>query len=421
MSLPVLQPVQQSSLSILPQTGSMSNVLAGLPFGIYANSTSFLSGALDQVAFSYTMLGGEVLDIELRESNVYASYEAAVLEYSYILNLHQSKNVLSSFLGSPTGTFNQDGTITSGSLSGSNAALKFPKFSLAYSRQVSDEIAYESGIGGTVPFYSASIDLVSNQQTYDLTQIILDKADNGDTVIASALTSSNHGQIRVNKVYFKTPHQSWRFFGFNGGLSVAGNLNTYGQYADDSTFEVVPAWQNKLQAINYEINLYTRTSHYSYEILNNKINLYPVPSAGGPTKMWFKFSFAPDPLATNENAGSGRDGVNNLNTLPFENIPFESINSIGKHWIRRYALAILKGILGNTRGKFSEIPIPGGAVTLNAESLLSQSTEEMEKLREELRTILEELTYLNLAKTDSEIVENNSKIHANIPRSIFVG
>ena len=42
-------------------------------------------------------------------------------------------------------------------------------------------------------------------------------------------------------------------------------------YSDDSTFEVIPAWQNKLQAMAYEDAIYTRNSHYAYEIKNNKM------------------------------------------------------------------------------------------------------------------------------------------------------
>ena len=47
--------------------------------------TDFISGAVDQVSFTYKMLGGDVLDIELTEENVYSAYEIAVLEYSSIL------------------------------------------------------------------------------------------------------------------------------------------------------------------------------------------------------------------------------------------------------------------------------------------------------------------------------------------------
>ncbi len=58
-------------------------------------------------------LGGDILDIELSEYQVYAAYEEAVLEYSYIVNVHQAKNTLSSLLGNPTGTFDQDGEMVS--------------------------------------------------------------------------------------------------------------------------------------------------------------------------------------------------------------------------------------------------------------------------------------------------------------------
>ena len=62
----------------------------------------------------------------------------------------------------------------------------------------------------------------------------------------------------------------WRFYGYYGGIGVVGNYSTYGQFADDSTFEIIPTWQNKMQAIMYEDSIYTRTSHYSYELINNK-------------------------------------------------------------------------------------------------------------------------------------------------------
>ena len=68
----------------------------------------------------------------------------------------------------------------------------------------------------------------------------------------------------------KSPRAMWRFYGYYGGFSVLGNMRTYGQYADDSTFELVPVWQNKLQAMAYEAAIWTRTSHYSYEIKNNQ-------------------------------------------------------------------------------------------------------------------------------------------------------
>ena len=117
MAYPTLTPASNSSKSILPPTGTLANVVTGtLPFGIYVNSNYwsqtqidlFKQGAVEEVAFVYKKLGGDVLDIEIVESQVYAAYEEATLEYSYLVNLHQSKNVLSKMPGGTTGSFDNN-------------------------------------------------------------------------------------------------------------------------------------------------------------------------------------------------------------------------------------------------------------------------------------------------------------------------
>ena len=110
-----------------------------------------------------------------------------------------------------------------------------------------------------------------------------------------------------------------------------------------------------------------------------------------------------------------------MNTLPFANIPYENINSIGKQWIRRFALSLAKEVLGLIRSKISHIPIPNENIQLNGEQLISNTKDEQEKLRQELKDVLDELTYPTLLKTDAELVENSNKIHKVIPSGIFVG
>ena len=80
-----LNPKSETSTVVLTSTGSTSNVADAVPFGIYTGSAEFLSGASAQVAYVYKKLGGDVVDIELTPSNVYAAYEEAVLEYSMSL------------------------------------------------------------------------------------------------------------------------------------------------------------------------------------------------------------------------------------------------------------------------------------------------------------------------------------------------
>ena len=83
-------------------------------------------------------------------------------------------------------------------------------------------------------------------------------------------------------MFYKTPQAMWRFYGYYGGLNTVGNLSYYGQYADDSTFEVIPVWQNKSQAMAFEDSIYTRTSHFSYEIKNNKLRIFPDTTTVSP-------------------------------------------------------------------------------------------------------------------------------------------
>ena len=97
MSIPDLTPASQSNKVVLPETGVADNVDTDdypLPFGIYTSDfwadyqvNAYKQGSADQVSYVYKKLGGDVLDLEITEAQVYAAYEEAVLEYSYIFNL----------------------------------------------------------------------------------------------------------------------------------------------------------------------------------------------------------------------------------------------------------------------------------------------------------------------------------------------
>ena len=292
MALPTLTPSSQMSKSILPSSGTTTDVPATLPLGVYSTSTDFLSGAASQVAYTYKKLGGDVLDIELVPGNVYANYEEAVLEYSYLVNLHQSKNVLSDVLGQATGTFDSDGQLISGP---QGVNLKYPRVMFEYARRVADGVSFEADVGGTIPIYSASFALEEGVQNYDLQKIISGSSATG---IDPAGGPGNPYQdvvgdkrVIIKKVYYKTPHAMWRFFGYFGGLNVVGNMNYYGQYTDDSTFELIPSWQNKLQAKAFEVHLLTRLSDYSFVLRDNKLQIFPTPQVMSVYKyMWVEFS-----------------------------------------------------------------------------------------------------------------------------------
>lgn len=58
-------------------------------------------------------------------------------------------------------------------------------------------------------------------------------------------------------------------------------------------------------------------------------------------------------------------------------------------WLQEYALAFVKSILGQARGKFASIAGPQGGGQLNGAALLQESQAEMEKLEEELKNYVD--------------------------------
>ena len=432
MAQPTLTPASQTSAVTLPTGSDASSVEDGfLPFGTYSNtslgtfSQHFCTGASDQVAYTYKKLGGDVLDIELTTGSVFSAYEESVLEYSYILNIHQAKNTLSDMLGATTGSFDSLGSLSGSELStytGSNGiALKFPKFEFAYARRVGYGVSTEAGFGGETAIYSASFNSVTGTQDYDLQNLISSSAADSDNSAFPFYGKVGNKRINVTRVFYKTPQAMWRFYGYYGGINTVGNMASYGQFTDDSTFDIVPVWQNKAQAMAFEDAIYTRNSHYSYEIKNNKLRIFPDVVTVSPSKYWIEFYVDSDPWEEDDDKEAGVSGINNMNALPFENLPYNKINSIGKQWIRRFALALSKETLGNIRSKFTTIPIPGDSVTLDGPALLSQAQGEQEKLREELKTILDETTYTKLMQDDAELTDAVNKVQEKVPMRVFVG
>ena len=158
------------------------------------------------------------------------------------------------------------------------------------------------------------------------------------------------------------------------------------------------------------------------------LRLYPSPdrfafsSTAGLDRVWVNFYVDQgDAWEQNEKYDDGVKGINNFNTLPFDNIPYANINAIGKQWIRKYALALCKEMLGQIRGKFTTMPIPGESVTLNHSELLSQAKEEQQALKDSLNETLQRMRYIDLAKNDAEVTEAAANALRQSPLPIFVG
>jgi hypothetical protein len=171
-----------------------------------------------------------------------------------------------------------------------------------------------------------------------------------------------------------------------------------------------------------ELSNTIRLSHYTFEIVNNNLRIFPVPTNNDSRGGYLWFQYIKNSERTNngiEQVGSG--SVTNVSNTPYTNPVYTQINSIGRQWIFEYTLALVKEILGYNRGKYSTVPIPDREVTLNQADLLAAATTEKTALIERLRAYFDSTSQQSLLERRSLESEYRNKEIANVPLVIFVG
>jgi hypothetical protein len=105
------------------------------------------------------------------------------------------------------------------------------------------------------------------------------------------------------------------------------------------------------------------------------------------------------------------------------NLKYDELNDPAKTWVKKYAQAMAKEVLGlGVRGKFSgELPIPDATLTLNSSDLITNGREDMRILKEELQALLEKLNYKALLENNALMQENINKTLSYGPLPIYIG
>lgn len=169
-----------------------------------------------------------------------------------------------------------------------------------------------------------------------------------------------------------------------------------------------------MQAI--ELNRQIRRSNYSFELINNNLKIFPIPTSGG--HLFFEYIKKSE---RNNPYSNGTDLITNVGEVPFSNPDYNKINSIGRQWIFEMTLAIAKEMLGYIRGKYSTIPIPNADVTLNQSDLLSSATADRAALIERLRAYFDETSRDKLLERRSLEGDYLEKELNKVPYTIFIG
>ena len=174
----------------------------------------------------------------------------------------------------------------------------------------------------------------------------------------------------------------------------------------------------RIQAI--EFNDQFRKSAHTFNIVNNKIRIYPIPSSTTlMTTLYFDYIVRDEYFANSTIVKA--NVVSDYSDAEYDFIPYRNINDVGKQWIRKYTLALVKELLGAVREKYSTIPIPGSEVSLDGAALRAEAQSEKDNLMTQLRETLDDLSRKNQFEYRNTEATQTQEMLQKIPLAIYIG
>jgi hypothetical protein len=395
-----------ANIPIYPGSSSFST--GSTPFGFYDSDLAFQTDADRFTTFAARRLGFPIVDVELQDKNFYAAFEEAVTIYG---NEVYAYKVRQDYLSLEGATISSDIPNVNGSSSLAFSAIT-PNMGVII--KLSEQYGTEAGTGGNVDWHTGSIALTASQQDYDLGKWAVDEL------------GVSGSDLEIKRVFYESPPAIVKFFdpyvGTGEGVMNLMDSFGWGNYSPAINFVLMPI-NYDLQVIQQiELNDQIRRSNYSFEIQNNKLRLFPIPTAnslGEMDRLYFQYLLKSERLANSINGNSG--SISNVSNVPYANPIYTEINSVGRSWIFEYALALCKEMLGYVRGKYTTVPIPGADVTMNQQDLLSSATADKTALIDRLRAYLDETSREKLLERRSLETDYRKKELAEVPFPIYIG
>lgn len=381
--------------------GSSSFFPGDTPFGFYDNDPEFQCEADPLADWAAKRLGWPLTSIELQSKNFYTAFEEAVTEYGNQVNTYAARDNLIHLLGLDTGSVNYTG--------------RYIPPTLRSVVQLSKQYGTEAGTGGRLTYYSGSINISQGKQVYDFLNL-------NDVTLETGSFSSDAFTIR--KVFHEPIPAIVKYLdpslGTGIGMQNALQEFGFGSFSVPGNFLVMPLYSDALRMQAIELNDEMRKSAYSFQLTNNRIRIFPIPTHD--FKMYFYYTLdhqgLPGQSGTPTNVGTGK--ISDFSNIPYYNISYRLINDMGKQWIRKYMLALSKEMLGRVRGKYATMPIPDGEVTLNGPELISEAQTEKEGLITQLKEILDQMSrqsQMERKVSESENLQTQLKF---VPLKIYI-
>ena len=188
------------------------------------------------------------------------------------------------------------------------------------------------------------------------------------------------------------------------------------------SFTLMPVYADLLRVQAIEFNDQIRKSSYSFELVNNKLRIFPPWTGKNTGSLYVEWVKASDrDSATRTRYSGSNDLVSDISNAPFDNMQYQYINDVGKQWIRKYGLALSKELLGMVRSKYGTIPIPNSEVSLDGDTLRAEASAEKETLIEQLREMLDQTSQKSLLEADRDASDFLQEKLKKVPYPIYIG
>jgi hypothetical protein len=371
------------------------------PYGIYDSDVTFASESIDVCKWVARRLGHPVMQLEFNSASIYAMFEESISEYSLHINNYNMKNWMWDSYGNETKI--------SGSLGTGTTNPQHPNLGMTIA--LSQQYGTLANVGGDVTMYTGSITLSSSKQEYDL--------ETESTISASHSSE----RLEIQRVFNYGPAAITRFYDpYAGSYDQRQMLDSFGMgnVSPAVSFVLRPISYDVARAQAIETNDKIRKSAHSFELVNNKLRIFPIPTSGATgDKIYFQYYVRSERGSTTRSFTNNK--VSDPSNAPYKFITYTEINAPGRQWIRKFALALSKELLGIIRSKYTSMPIPNGDVTLDGESLKAEGREEKQLLLEELKEFLDAMSLSEKSRQESEQAESNQQVLNKVPLGIYIG
>jgi len=411
---------------------SFANTTNATPFAIYDDDIHFQMDADSMLTFVRRKLGDDIISVELTNKQIWAAFEEATLEYSRFINENMLESHMHSLLGIPITNVNTN-------IGPNGAEGKLPKENFDIFLRKAEVYATEGGVAGNVDHYIGYIKLEQGRQDYNITTELTYKKDGQEYLVFNQLglgefepdpddptqlifveypagdsRKRQKTKPRIYEIMHFSPQAAYRFFDTTSSINYLNNQFAFESFTPETVFYVLPVFEDVLRAGQLDISNRIRRSNYSYELHGNNIRIYPKPTQENPYSLFIRFAFPLNPLKP-DIPDDKINGVSNISNVPYGNLQYNGLNSIARHWIREFTLALSREMLGIVRSKFSSIPIPGGDLQLNGSDLISSGRDDQEKLKTQLKETLEKMTMSKILENQNNQADQLQNLLKKIP------